>query len=371
MASADLRTFLTDRLQALDPTIDLRAGSPALLEFIEPVLSYLGTDPFDTNVDSFITDRLRQEFPDIYAGDPSAVRDLFIKPLIVFLEPFKREIQTIRRNQSLIDPSLLSDDDAEALVANVFDTRSKGGIATGVVRVFYASPMSVSVELSTKFFTSNGLNYFPVTPTSITAESMVFNREGALYYMDIPVKAESSGDGYNIEIGSVVGVTGLYGTAKVTNTRAFSNGSTSLDTASFVAQARESLNERSLNTRRGANARIRTAFQGSVRAIQVIGARDEEMERDLLVGSSTGQAWLTGQVSVYQNLALLQARTVDDSKETMPSVGDKLYVYFDKVRWPEDTIEQADRFVRLTIEEVLTPSFEGGAARRRHRAVRC
>src|SRR3954471_1943733 len=149
MASTDLKTFLEDRLRALDPSLDLEPGSPAQVRFIEPVLTRLGTDPFDTDIDTFLNDRFQQEFPDIYAQDPSVIRDTFSKPLIIFLDPLKREIETLKRNRSMIDPTVLSDEDADALAANFFEERDSGGFASGTGRVFYSNPTNAEAQITT------------------------------------------------------------------------------------------------------------------------------------------------------------------------------------------------------------------------------
>lgn len=351
MALEDLKTFIEARLRALDPGIDLDAGSPAQLQFIQPVLTRLGTDPFQTSIDSFITDRFAQEFPDVYADDPGVIRDTFIKPLIVLLEPFKREIQTIKRNQSLADPTVLSDEDAEALAANVFEERDSGGFSVGVGRVFFPNPTNVEAQTTTRFFTAEGLNFFPTNPVSITAEEMVFNRQGALFFFDVPLKAEQEGSEYNIAEEGLVGVDGLFGVVRVSNPREFKDGASKLDTASFVATARDALTERSLVTRRGATARVRQVFQTELRAAQVIGARDPEMQRDILVAASPGHAWIQGAVSMYGKVAYVQAHTIDGEESDAPVPGDELFVYLDKYRWPG--LQQASRFVRFKVEELL------------------
>jgi hypothetical protein len=351
MANADLKTFLEDRLRALDPSIDLDAGSPAQIQFIEPVLTRLGTDPFETSIDTFLTDRFAQEFPDIYAQDPSVVRDVFVKPLIVMLEPFKREIETIKRNQSLVDPSVLSDEDAEAIAANIFEERDSGGFSVGTARVFFPNPTNVQAEITTRFFTADGLNFYPTNPVSITAEEMVFNRSGALYYFDIPVKAEKEGSEYNIDEDSLSGVDGIYGAVRITNPRDFANGASKLDTESFVATAREALTERSLVTRRGATARIRQVFQTDVRAIQVIGARDPEMQRDLLVAASPGHSWIVGLVTMYGKIAYVRSRVIEGEESEAPTAGDDLFVYLNKYDFPG--IQQGSRTVRFKVEELL------------------
>jgi hypothetical protein len=361
MAQAELKTFVEDRLQALVPGIDVSAGSPAQTTFVDPLMQYLGTDPFETDIDKFLSDRFRQEYPDIYAGDPSAIRDLFVKPLITFLEPIKREILTVRRNQSLQDPALLSDDDADALVANFYDQRAQGALAGGTVRAYYSNPANVPIETTVRFSTAGGLAFFPTAPTSITAEEMVFNRDGTLYYADIPVKAEKEGAAYNVGVGTIVNVDGLFGIVKVSNLQVFQSGADKISTDAFVSQSREALNERSLLNRRGAVPRLRDAFPGQLRAVQVIGAQDKEMERDILVGHTKGHTWLTGRVTLYESMALVQARTVDDGAESAPVAGDTLYVYLDKTTWPSGIL-QKDRFVELTVEETILDGIGGSGA---------
>ncbi len=362
---ADLTSFIEDRLSVLIPGIDLSQGSPAQVQFVEPLIQKLGTDPFSTDIQSFLVDRFAQEFPDIYAGDPGVISDTFVKPLVLMLEPFKREIQNIMLNQSLQDPTVLSDDDADALVANIFKTRNSGGVSGGVARVYYANPTNVTIEVTTQFSTPDGLNFFPPNPLTVTAEEMVFNRDGSLFFADVPVIAEAAGAQYNIARNTLTSVTGLFGLVKVTNLADFTDGTPVVDTPTFVAQAQQSLNERSLVTRRGATAILDNVFQGDVAAIQVIGAGDPEMQRDILVATSPGQAWLTGQVSIYGSMAMVQGITVDDSSTTpSPAPGDTLYIYLDKHsysnRWA--SLPQAQRFVRLNVVQVIAGPMQSSVS---------
>lgn len=359
MATADLKTFVEDRLRAMDPTIDLDTGAPAQVQFIEPLMTYLGTDPFETNIDTFISDRFRQEFPDIYAQDPGVVRDVFVKPLIALLEPFKREIQTIKKNQSLKDPTLLSDDDADALVANVFDSRDAGSFSVGTGRLIFGNPTNIQIEISNRFYTTSGLGFFPTNPLSMTAEEMVFNKTGSNFYLDVPLKAEKEGTEYDIGEGELSAIDGQFGVLSVTNLQKFSGGAPKVDTPTFVAAAHEALNERSLVTRRGATARVNDVFQNELRAFQVIGAKDAEMERDLLVANSPGHARIIGQVILYKNVALVSAKIIDGDESVAPTAGDTLFVYLDKARFPG--IPQNSRMVRLTVTDLFVGPLAAAA----------
>ena len=356
MATSELQTFVEGRLAALVPGIDLSPGSPAEVQFVNPLIAYLGTDPFETDIESYLTDRFAQEFPDVYASNAGAVRDTYIKPLILMLEPFKRETQAISKNQSFKDPTVLSDDDADALAANYFATRNSGGFAHGVARVYYPNPATVSVDLSNRFYTASGLGFYAVTPLTVSAEEMAFNRDGLFYFVDISVRAEAAGDGYNIDVNSLVGVDGLFGYVKIDNLKRFEDGASSVDTPTFIAATRQSLAEQSLVSRRGATARINNDFQGDVQAIQVIGANDPEMQRDILVADAPGQMWATGQVLLFPATAVVLLSVFDDPGLTpTPDAGDYLYIYLDKYSWP--SLPQSKRFVRLLIDSVVIPSF--------------
>jgi hypothetical protein len=356
MATAALQTFVEDRLSALVPGIDISPGSPAQLQFIAPLIDYLGTDPFETDIEAFLSDRFTQEYPDIYASNAGAVRDTFIKPLILMLDPFKRETQSITRNQSLQDPTVLSDDDADALAANFFASRDSGKLSHGTARILYTQPTSVSVDLSNRAYTDSGLGFYAITPMTVSAEEMAFNRSGLFYYIDIPVQAEAPGAEYNIDPDSLVGIDGLFGFAKVTNLQAFVDGFSSVDTPTFIAATKGALTEQSLVSRRGATARLNNDFQGLVQAVQVIGAGDPEMQRDILVADVPGQAWATGQVMLYPSIGVMLGSTFDDSSPLpMPVVGDEVYVYLNKYQYP--TLAANKRFLRLRIDSVLLQPF--------------
>ena len=356
MATADLKTFVEDRLSALIPGIDISPGSPAQLQFVDPLITYLGTDPFETDIESFISDRFTQEYPDIYAANAGAVRDTFIKPLILVLDPFKRETQAVSKNQSFKDPTVLSDDDADALAANFFSSRDSGHISHGVARISYPNPATVAIDLSNRFFTADGLGFYAITPMTISAEEMAFNRSGLFYFIDIPVQAEAAGAQYNIDPASLVGIDGLLGYAKVDNLQKFVDGFDAIDTPTFVATTKGSLTEQALVTRRGATARINGDFQGSVQAVQIIGAGDVEMKRDIMVADAPGQAWATGMVVVFRNIALLEGVTSDDPRPIpSPSIGDHIYIYLDKYQWPH--IPDDKRFVSLLIDDIIIPTF--------------
>lgn len=299
MASPDdLKNFVENLLSGFDPTIDLSPGSPAETQIVQPILDRFSDDPFSVDIPSFLRDRLVQEFPDLAADNGGQLEDLLTNPLQLFLEPFKREIESVKINQSVNNADLMADAEADALGANFFENREAGDFAGGLVRLYFAAPSTVNVTTDKRAYTNTGLNYFPVENFKITTAQMLFNRQGNLYFMDVTVQAENPGDQYNAKAGDIANIDDVPGVVKVSNLSDFTDGSPREDNATYLGRIPEALTERSLVTERGVEARIPDLFT-SVRALSVIGAGDPGMDRDILKGTSEGFLHLAGSAVYY------------------------------------------------------------------------
>lgn len=287
MTIEDEVLWLEERLQAMNPSINLNDGSPANIQVVRPFRRRFQPDPLESSIIPFILGRIRQEFPNITAEEGDAFIDLVVKPMSIMLEPFRREIRAIKRNQSIADPSTLNKDEADAIIANTFFTRSAGDYSRGKIRVYFANPVTLSVGSSNVGYTSGGLRYLVSQPQSITSASMLLNTEGQLYYWDIDYVAEATGKVYDIDKNKIIGVTGIASATKATNPFKFSGGEAEETTVELVARSEESIGERSLNTVPGAIAKLFEEFD-QLNTLQVIGYNDVEMERDVITGGSLG-----------------------------------------------------------------------------------
>ena len=293
MPTEELRDFIEERLLAFDPDIDLTEGSPAQVQVVDPVVERYTPDPFEMDVEQFIEARLVQEFPDVNFREGSGVRDLLVKASQLLLDPISREVSLIKQGQSLANPELLADSEADSLVANMFVSRSTGGLATGTVRLYFNAPVALNISVSNICYTASGLRFIPTTLQSISAEAMVFNQSGSLYYFDVQVTAESPGVDYNVIAGDVVGITNLNTAVRVTNPNRFEGGIEEETTDELVEKAETSITERSLVVGRGVSARLREQFSSLVH-LQVVGHSDSEMERDIITGGDLGPVLLSG-----------------------------------------------------------------------------
>lgn len=195
---SELSDFLIERLRDFDSSIDTAEGSLAQQVIIQPTDGRFGADPFAVDIRSFLVDRVHQAFPTVDISR-TALDDLLIKPQSVLLEPFRREIQSIAVQQSLQDPSLLTDAEADALVANFFVSRVQGSRAQGVARLFFNAPVTFTALPSQTLSTSSGLLYNPTTLQTIASSQMQSNVDSGFFFFDISVIAELEGTNGQIE----------------------------------------------------------------------------------------------------------------------------------------------------------------------------
>jgi hypothetical protein len=289
----DLQSFLEEKLLIFDPDIDLSDGSPAQTDIIDPTVRRFTPDPFEMDVYTFIKSRLEQEYPDLSVEESEALADTLIKPMEALLDPVIREVQFLRRNKSLNDPDLLAPEEADALMGNFFVARTRGDKSVGQARIYFNAPVAVSASLGNEFSTPDGLNFIPSSSQEISAEAMLFNQDGNLFYFDVSLEAESEGSEYNISERKISSVTNMPAAVKVTNLSRFRDGTPEESTLSFIERGEDSLTERSLVVPRGAVARLFDQF-GDLQHMQVVGYNDTEMERDIIKGGGLGQIVLYG-----------------------------------------------------------------------------
>jgi len=290
---AELQSFLESLLVRFDPEIDLSAGSPVQVQVIDKIVTRLSTSPFVMQLRPFIKVRLEQEFDGINVENGEPLADILVKAGEVLLDPIVREVEHIARQLSFKDSTVLSLEEASALAANHFTEQNLGGYSVGDVRVMFNIPRSQSFVASNIFTSDGGLQFLPKVPQSVTAEQMMLNRSGGLYYVDVSLRAEKAGSEYNVAAGSITSVAGVSGAVKVTNLYRFRDGAPADTAISLVSRARSSLSERSLNNKRGALARLLEDFD-ELQHLQAIGLGDPEMQRDIITGGDLGQVLMVG-----------------------------------------------------------------------------
>ncbi len=353
----ELRSFLENRLLAYDAGIDLSPDSPAQSQIIDPVVERFAEDPFSVDIPTFIEDLMTQQFPELVADGGGMLGDLLTKPMQMLLEPFKRNIELVKLNQSAANAALMSDDEADALGANFFQPRNEGGESGGSVRLYFAQPTTSRVTPDKRVFTAAGLSFFPTESFFITSQQMLFNRQGSRYFMDITVRAELPGDQYNIDRGDIIGVENVSGVVQATNLARFTGGSPREDNEEYLANVENSLTEQSLVTRRGITTRIPKLFD-SVRALSIVGAGEEGMDRDILDGGGQGFVHMAGKATIYGDWLFVSEVTYKDDgpdNNLAPQVGDLIRFH----QQPAGSVTSTTLIQEARVTNILTSASTG------------
>lgn len=324
-----IRDLLVERLELYDASLDVSEGSALWTQVVEPVFEALGTDPFDTDIRSFLKDRVTQSFPNLSAQDGDGLVDLLITPLEVLVEPLKRELQIVRQGQSARKPELLRLEDARDLAANFFVDWNSGSRASGIVRVYFPAPTYVTILPTVEFTTAEGLKFYPTTPITVRPEQMLLYRSGTEYYVDVPATSAEAGKAYKIEKGTITSVKGISGYSRVANLSGFEGGDDPETVDELLARTRASLTERTLNVRRGIVARIESDFK-SVTDVEVVGYGDPEMNRDIVTGGGEGSVVASGICIVVGQFVLMFCTFEDRGVlgTTSVSEGDEIELNF-------------------------------------------
>ncbi|MEN6550204.1 MAG: baseplate J/gp47 family protein [Armatimonadia bacterium] len=241
----------------------------------------MATD-FRAPIEKFLTTKVQEYFPDFDLREGTAFRDMVIKPMAIFLQPYRDQVNVLKRNQSLANFELMAAEELDALVANVFIARRSGTKATGSVRVYLSAAQQVSFSTDVQFQTSAGLIFYPTATVGFTAEQLALNTDGLYFYCDVPCTAELAGTDYNVAAHQIVFISGgPAGVVKVDNLAAFALGVDSEDNATLARRAQSAITVRDLVTKRSISAALLENFT-AMREVAVVGFGDPEMQRDVM-----------------------------------------------------------------------------------------
>lgn len=281
-----LTTFLQDRIREFDPTIDTEPGSDIYSAVISPLVARLGPFPEDgVSMEAFIRDRLSELHPDLDTSRGSGLTELLVHPMTSILEPFLVETQAAARRADLSDVDALSDDELDTVLSALLVFRQEGALASGVVRVFFSSPITVSVDPAVTFSSVSGLQFVTDEVRTFSPDEM--RRSGQYYYIDVAARAAFAGREYEVAAGEIGRFDGIPGAVRVTNPFPFAGGAPRENNEDFLARAQRAIAERSPTTERGFESVILESLPGAIGSVSVVGYGDPEMERDVLQVGTT------------------------------------------------------------------------------------
>lgn len=240
-------------------------------------------DRFSLPVATFIRQRLKEEYPNVPVGPSSAIGDALVTPAQFLLQPFRDELNVLKRNMSLLNYQTMLDEEMDRFGANYFVERRTGERAYGTVRVFFEDIQPVQVNQNAVFFDDENHRWNPISSITLTAEELALNLipDTGEYYVDVPVVAEAVGPEYSAEAEQVRQLSGIVGAARCTNLQDFSTGKADDTNTDLVIAVKDSVTNNELATARAIRKVLRENF-ASIRSLQVVGFGDDGMERDVV-----------------------------------------------------------------------------------------
>lgn len=267
---------------------------------------------------SFIKQILYEYNPDIDTRPSTAFYDLFLKPNTYLLQPMLDDATAISMAQTINNIESMTEDEADALIANYTISRISGGVATGSVRFYYNTLTEVSVDEGTVVLSDTGLRYLSTFDVRVSKESLALNTEGGYYYVDIDFEAAEYGDEYNILPGKIISTEVVVNNVtKVNNIYNFSGGGTRETNAQLADRAIDALSVKNLLSSRSINTLLYENFS-EIRNIITVGKDDSEMIRDVITATIDGTNFdvhIGGAADIYTDIHsdYLQSASADST----------------------------------------------------------
>jgi len=246
-------------------------------------------------ITDFLTQRLKEYDPKFEVRKGTGFAQLFFNPLQYMVQPIVDEADLLTTAQSFLrilqqpDPDAFSEEAVDSLASNLFVTRSPGAVSSGMVRVYYPSPVAREWPANGATFSgSNGKLYTNPSSYSITLAAMSEQIENATYYSDIPIVSVDLGEDTALEANGIVSIDNDSLALSATNQAALSGGALRETNTALIERVQRSIAVRDLVTGKGFNATMFENFIGFLTEIQPIGFGDPEMMRDIVYNTHIG-----------------------------------------------------------------------------------
>lgn len=219
---------------------------------------------------------------DISPGSPMG--DLFINPLSIIFQDNLDFEDHLLNVLGLEEPEQLSESELDAIASNFLVSRVQGAKAAGYIKMYYSTPVSVTVPKGTTFQTADGASYLTDADYSITKELMTLNNADYPLYStgNIAISAASEGEEY---IAKANTITKLISTispepSSVRNPVAVTGGLEKETNTALKAKIIDSVNNQSIASPGGIKRVLQTTFP-TITSLTIKGNGENEMTRDI------------------------------------------------------------------------------------------
>jgi hypothetical protein len=234
-------------------------------------------------IKQYIIDRLREFDPTLDLSDNSALVDLLVNPGAAMLDPVIAQLTFLMNNMGMATPETMDEGELDAVAANFLKTRSAGTKATGVVELFYDSPVNLDIPAGTTFTSSNGTVFETSSDIHIPKTTMAANTWNFPKYSTgtISVTAQEYGEIGSIPPNDITSTDLAEAPSTVTNPSAFTGGSDQETNTDFAGRLVDEVITGALGSADGIRNSLITLYP-TIKGITVTGKDSFEMLRDLV-----------------------------------------------------------------------------------------
>lgn len=225
------------------------------------------------------------EYSESSGQQGTAVDDLAVKPTGLVMADFNNALVDERVSNDITQWEQMTEDELDAFGNKYFMPRAVGSKAAGSIRIWFDYKFNFEVSVDFRAVSYSSLTFSAVQPGYISASSFRAANDGfGLYYVDVPVIADSEGSAYNIEGGKIVDLSGIdFEYKTVTNPNPIANGTNRETNEQYYKRLRYGINDGSMMNLRSMYARLPEFFP-SIIGMFVANPGSKYMTRDLVSG---------------------------------------------------------------------------------------
>ena len=256
-------------------------------------------------IQSFITQTLKEAYPNLDMTPGSPDMDTTVGPLNTLFKPFVSRINRWDINQNLDNQAVILDSDLNDFgQRNFFMDRKLGKAATGIVTISFSTiPDSDPLTIPAGFIaqSNTSVNYITKTPVTFSQDDLTqyFNAKTFTYDLPVSVQCQNPGKSGNALATSINKIiTPLPGASSVTNNIDFDDGTDIESNALYINRMRTSYQSKTSSTTYGYQSEVSSMFTDAI-GVYVAGKGDQLMARDILEVLGTGPVHVGGMVDIY------------------------------------------------------------------------
>jgi hypothetical protein len=237
-------------------------------------------------IEKVIVTLLKEKFPSLDLRPGTPYYDLFVSASAYLISHYLSMFNQTVEMSFLSNYATMPEDLMNKYAANFFVTRQASTKARGLVRIYFAEPISIYISYLNEFVSNTGLSFYPIESQAISKEEMssYYDANKRLYYVPIILEAFEEGDQYNIPADSIVEIRNFpYPYVEISNDP-FTGGTKKITNEEFYQQIIDALNTREFITKPAIVSRIKNVF--SVRNVIPASFKDEVIVRSVYANSA-------------------------------------------------------------------------------------